>query len=585
MSAGTQSTHFEGNVMAPTGGQVLVASLVKHGVDTVFMIPGVQLDWAVDALRERSAELRVYVPRHEQTTTYMADGYYRASGKPGVAMVVPGPGVLNAGAGLATAFAANSKVLLLAGQIHSSAIGSGFGLLHEIGDQAGLLAGLTKWNHRVRDGSEIPSAIASAFSRMHTGRPRPVAVEFPHDILECRLSGGMPDESAPLQVEAETVDAVTVARIAGALDDAAFPVLYVGGGVIAARAFHPLRQLAEKLGAPVIMSENARGALSDRHPLAMSTLAGRALFERADLVVVVGSRFMDSISPEPSWTGRGPKFVFINIDAADLTPPREAFIALRADARQALELLSEAVRPRRVLTEERATALKQWAQNQIDAVSPQASYVRALRDALPEDGIFVNELTQVGYLSRVAFQVYGPNTYVGPGYQGTLGYGFPTALGAAVGGGGRRVVSITGDGGFGWNLQELATARKYDLPVTLVVFNDGHFGNVRAIQKRVFGLDEAFGTNLENPDFMTLAKAFRVPGARVDSPDGLNAAVKTSLQETGPVLIEARVGEMPSPWPLLRLQPLPGVKVPDSAPNPLPARAPAGFRRVGQNSR
>jgi len=292
-----------------------------------------------------------------------------------------------------------------------------------------------------------------------------------------------------------------------------------------------------------------------------------------------------SAASQASWTGRGPKFVFINIDAADLTPPREALIALRADARQALELLSEAVRPRRVLTEERATALKQWAQNQIDAVSPQASYVRALRDALPENGIFVNELTQVGYLSRVAFQVYGPNTYVGPGYQGTLGYGFPTALGAAVGGNGRRVVSITGDGGFGWNLQELATARKYDLPVTLVVFNDGHFGNVRAIQKRVFGLDEAFGTNLENPDFMTLAKAFRVPGVRVDSPDGLNAAVKTSLQETGPVLIEARVGEMPSPWPLLRLQPLPGVKVPDSGPNPLPARAPAAFRRVGKNSR
>lgn len=575
MFGGTQSAHFEGNVMAPTGGQVLVASLMQHGVDTVFLIPGVQLDWAVDALRERSADIRVYVPRHEQATTYMADGYYRASGKPGVALVVPGPGVLNAGAGLATAFAANSKVLLLAGQIHSSAIGSGFGMLHEIKDQAGLIAGLTKWNHCIRDGSEIPSAVASAFSRMHAGRPRPVALEIPHDVLEGRLSGGMPAQGVQVQVEAETIDAAAVARIAGALDDAAFPVLYVGGGVVAAHAFNPLLQLAQKLGAPVIMSENGRGALSDRHPLAMSTLAGRALFERADLVVVVGSRFMDSMSPAASWTGRGPKFVFINIDTADLTPPREALVALRADARQALELLAEAVRPRRILTEERATALKQWAQNQIDAISPQAAYVRALRDALPEDGIFVNELTQIGYLARVAFPVYGPNTYIGPGYQGTLGYGFPTALGAAVGGGGRRVVSITGDGGFGWNMQELATARKYDLPVTLVVFNDGHLGNIRATQKRVFGIDKAFAADLENPDFMTLAKAFRVPGVRVDSADGLNAAVKTSLQQGGPVLIEARVGEMPSPWPLLRLQPLPGVKLPDSGPNPLPARAPA----------
>ncbi|MBI2317491.1 MAG: thiamine monophosphate synthase, partial [Betaproteobacteria bacterium] len=351
----------------------------------------------------------------------------------------------------------------------------------------------------------------------------------------------------------------------------AFPVLYVGGGVLAAHAFEPLQRLAERLGAPVIMSENGRGALSDRHPLAMSTLAGRALFERADLAVVVGSRFMDSMSPAPSWTSRGPKFVFINIDSADMTAPREVFIALRADARQALELLADGVRPRRVLTDERAAALRQWAQDQIDAVSPQASYVKALRDALPEDGIFVNELTQVGYLSRVAFPVYRPNTYIGPGFQGTLGYGFPTALGAAVGGDGRRVVSITGDGGFGWNLQELATARKYDLPVTLVVFNDGHFGNIRAIQKRVFGKDKEFAADLENPDFIALAKAFRIPAVRVDSPDGLNAAVKTSLREDGPVLIEAIVGEMPSPWPLLRLQPMPGVKAPSTSPNPLTA--------------
>lgn len=557
--------------MGPTGGQTLVASLIRQGVDAVFMIPGVQLDYAADALRERSADISVYVPRHEQTTTYMADGYYRACGKPGVAMVVPGPGVLNAGAGLATAFAANSKVLLLAGQIHSDAIGRGFGLLHEINDQAGLLAGLTKWNHCVRNGGDIPAAIASAFARMHAGRPRPVAVEIPHDILERRLPDGMPVENTSSQVEPGPIDAAKLARIARAVDDAAFPVLYVGGGVLAAHAFEPLQRLAERLGAPVIMSENGRGALSDRHPLAMSTLAGRALFERADLAVVVGSRFMDSMSPAPSWTSRGPKFVFINIDSADMTAPREVFIALRADARQALELLADEVRPRRVLTDERAAALRQWAQDQIDAVSPQASYVKALRDALPEDGIFVNELTQVGYLSRVAFPVYRPNTYIGPGFQGTLGYGFPTALGAAVGGDGRRVVSITGDGGFGWNLQELATARKYDLPVTLVVFNDGHFGNIRAIQKRVFGKDKEFAADLENPDFIALAKAFRIPAVRVDSPDGLNAAVKTSLREDGPVLIEAIVGEMPSPWPLLRLQPMPGVKAPSTSPNPLTA--------------
>jgi acetolactate synthase-1/2/3 large subunit len=195
-----------------------------------------------------------------------------------------------------------------------------------------------------------------------------------------------------------------------------------------------------------------------------------------------------------------------------------------------------------------------------------------MRAALPDDGIFVNELTQVGYLSRIAFPIYSPNTYIGPTYQGTLGYGFPTALGAAVGGEGRRVLSITGDGGFGWNLQELATARKYNLPVTLVVFNDGYFGNVRAIQKRVFGSEKEFAVRLENPDFLTLAAAFRVPAVRADSPAALQAAVTDSLRENGPVLIEVPVGEMPSPWPLLRLQPMPGVSAPDAGPHPLTAR-------------
>lgn len=211
--------------------------------------------------------------------------------------------------------------------------------------------------------------------------------------------------------------------------------------------------------------------------------------------------------------------------------------------------------------------MKDWAQAQVDAVSPQSAYIAQMRAALPEDGIFVNELTQVGYLARVAFPSYQPRTYIGPGYQGTLGYGFPLALGAAVAAGGRRVLSITGDGGFGWNMQELATARRYRLPVTLVVFNDGHYGNVRAIQKREFGAEVA--VELANPDFQLLAQAFGVPATVVDNPEALGAAVRASLSEAGPVLIEVKVGEMPSPWHLLRLQPMKGVSGPAAPANPL----------------
>ncbi len=551
-----------------TGGQLLAEALVHERIDTVFAIPGIQLDWAMEALRQHSDRIRLFVPRHEQTTTYMADGYARVTGRPGVAMVVPGPGVLNASAGLATAYAANSPVIMISGHIHLHGIGAGYGMLHEISNQTTLLGCLTKWNRNVTRVEDIPGAVAEAVSRAVAGRPRPTAIEISHTLLESSIE--VPDgvtPVAPTHVEAGAdLDTAGLETVAALIDAARFPVLYVGGGVLAANATAELQALAERARIPVVMSDNGRGALSDRHPLAFSTLGGRALFEHADLAVVVGSRFMDAMTPTCSWTVPGLKFAFINIDAADMGAPRESEVSVRADARAALGWLAERVAARTVLSDDQAARVKAWAQEQIDRISPQIDFLRAIRTALPEDGIFVNELTQVGYLARVAFPVYAPRTYIAPGYQGTLGYGFPAALGAAVGAGGSRVVCITGDGGFGWNLQELATARKYGLPVTLIVFNDGYFGNVRAIQKRLFG--ENVAVDLENPDFMTLAKAFRVPGVVAHSAAELGAAVRESLSEAGPVLIEVPVGEMPNPWPLLRLQPMAGNPA-SAPPNPL----------------
>ena len=555
--------------MELTGGQALVSSLIQNDVREIFFIPGIQLDWAVEALRQNTGAIRLFVPRHEQSTTYMADGYYRASGKPGVAMVVPGPGVLNAGAGLATAYGSNSKLLFLAGQIHSGAIGQGYGQLHEIRDQTGVIAGLTKWNARVRARSEIGPTLQAAFAAMHEGRPRPVGIELPYDLLIQKQEEPAPAMAAahpPVQ-QPQTTD---IHKAAVLLNAARFPVLYVGGGVLAAGAAVQLQRLAEKMGAPVVMSDNGLGALSERHVLAMNALAGRPLFEAADVVVVIGSRFMDAMTPLPSWPAERIQYIYINVDPADLSAPRQAAVAIQADAAAAIDVLAQAVDRRVVLSAQEALKVKAWAQVQIDAVSPQASFIRAMRTALPEDAIFVNELTQVGYLARVAFPVYRPRTYIGPGFQGTLGYGFPTALGAAVGAGGKRVLAISGDGGFGWSYQELATARKYKLPVTLVVFNDGHFGNVRAIQRRVFGAEVA--VDLENPDFALLARAFGVPSSCVTTPEALDAAIRASLSEPGPVLIEVPVGEMPSPWHLLRLQPMAGLKLPDAPPHPLPAR-------------
>lgn len=542
--------------MKLSGGEALVQQLAQEGATHVFGIPGVQLDWAVDALRKAENQIRLVVPRHEQATSYMADGFARTMGKPGVCMVVPGPGVLNAAAGLSTAYACNSPVLCIAGHIHSGNIGRGFGALHEIKDQGAVLDQVTKWRGRANSPEEVPGLVRRAYAEMRTGRPAPVAVEVPYDVLAGR--GDVELARTPADEDGRLVpDEAQVKRLAAVLATATFPVIYVGGGVLSTGGGAALVRLAEKLGAPVVMSENGRGAISDRHPLAFSTLAGRALLPHADVLVVAGSRFMETRGPFPAWDKQDTKYIYINTDADAGIAPRVPGMVLKSDAGLAMAALADEVPSlppvhRRRFDPARAQQLRAWAQAQIDAVEPQASYVRALRAAIPEDGIFVNELTQVGYFARVAYPVYGPGTIIGPGYQGTLGYGFPTGLGAAFGNSGRVVVSITGDGGFGWTLQELATASKYDLDHITVVFADGHFANVRGLQEEQFG--QAYCSDLNNPDFVAMAKAFGVSATRVRDAAGLEGALKDAIRAGGPHLIEVVVGRMPSPWGLLRLK-------------------------------
>lgn len=542
--------------MKLTGGEALVQQLAQEGATHVFGIPGVQLDWAVDALRKAENQIRFVVPRHEQATSYMADGFARTTGKPGVCMVVPGPGVLNAAAGLSTAYACNSPVLCIAGHIHSEGIGRGYGALHEIKDQGAVLDQVTKWRGRASTPEEVPGLVRRAYAEMASGRPAPVAVEVPYDVLagsgEVQLAVTPVDEDGR-----QRPDPAQVRRLAAVLEAATFPVIYAGGGVLSTAGGAALQRLAEKLGAPVVMSENGRGAISDRHSLAFSTLAGRAILPHADVLVVAGSRFMETRGPFPAWDKRETKYIYINTEPSAGIEPRVPGMVLTADAGLAMAALADELPAvpaahRRRLDPARGQQLRAWAQAQIDAIEPQASYVRALRSAIPEDGIFVNELTQVGYFARVAYPVYAPGTIIGPGYQGTLGYGFPTGLGAAAGNPGRVVVSITGDGGFGWTLQELATASKYKLNHITVVFADGHFANVRGLQQEQFG--QAYCSDLHNPDFVALARAFGVSATQVRDARGLEGALKEAIRAGGPHLIEAAVGPMPSPWGLLRLK-------------------------------
>ncbi len=533
--------------MIRTGGQGLVGQLVREGVREVFGIPGVQLDWAVEALREAQDEIRFIVPRHEQAASYMADGYARTTGREGVCMVVPGPGVLNALSGLATGWACNSRILFLAGQIPSSTIGRGYGMLHEIADQSGILRSLTKWHALARTPGEIPELVHQAFAQLRSGRPRPVALELPPDILQgtANMEFLAAAEAVPM-----APDGAALEKAAALLRAAKFPVLFAGGGAAAAGASDALRRLAESLQAPVVMTDGARGVLPDRHPLALTTLGGRTVLPHADVILVAGSRFLTAVAA-PVCTQPDCRFIYLNVEPADMGAPRQAGLTIAGDAALGLAALRDLVAgaARRPSREAELARVRQWCLQQQREICPQADFVDALRAALPEDGILVSELTQVGYFANLAFPAYVPRSLVTPGYQGTLGFGYPTALGAAVGNPGRSVVSITGDGGFGWALQELATAARYDLDVTVVVFADGRYGNVQRIQRRTFGTE--FATEVRNPDFRALAAAFGVRAARAESADALRTTLASLLAKGGPSLIEVPVGEMASPWPLI----------------------------------
>ena len=530
-----------------SGGTAIVDALIRNGVDTVFGIPGVQLDPLFDAFHHAKNRIRVVHTRHEQGAGYMALGYAQATGRVGTCVVVPGPGLLNATAAISTGYSLNSQMLCIVGQIPSHLIGKGTGQLHELPDQLAIAEGLTKWAKRMDAPDDVPDAMAEAFRQLNTGRRRPVEVEMALDIMKAESDVSPidpPDDYGVPQPDPERIE-----EAAKLLGEAENPLIFAGGGAIDAGG--PLLTLAEMLEAPVVMSRSALGAVDSRNPLALTPPHGHKLWKDADVVLGVGTRLVPMI---PAWgTDNCLKQVRIDVDAEEITRSSTPDLALEADAAVSLAALCDAVpshnRKRADRTEE-MTALKADLQAEFDKLDPQMPILRAIRDTLPEDGIFVEELTQPGYVARLAFPVYQPRTFINPGYQGTLGYACPTAMGAKIGMPDRKVLAISGDGGFMFNVQELATAAQHGIDVVLVVFNDGAYGNVKRFQQQLFDGHE-IAVDLQNPDFMKLADAFGVQGFRVNSPVELQRAIGEGLDTPGPTLIEYPLGEVPDPWHLI----------------------------------
>jgi acetolactate synthase-1/2/3 large subunit len=526
-----------------SGGDALAQQLRAEGIEVVFGLPGDQLMSALDAFVD-VPEIRYIVTRHEQATTYMADGYARASGRPGVAMVVPGVGVYNAATGLATAYACSSQVLLVAGQVNRHGIGRDLGLLHDVHDQLDLVRPITKWAKRILQPDDIAAGVHEAFVQMHSGRPRPTEIEIPPEPFAERTS-------APLWAAATRQAVVPVhgdlERAAALLAASSSPLIIAGGGVVLGDATEALTALAELLQAPVVTTREGKGAINDRHPLSVGTMwvnkRLRGVLDSADVVLAVGSR------AQGFGLAAGQTLIHIDVDPEQIGRNAPVTAAVPGDARLSLESLCEllADQPARASRETQTQEIKAKVLAELRAIGPQFAMVDALRDGIPDDGILVCDTTTVAYACHMAYPVYEPRTYLSTSYMGTLGFGYPAALGVKVACPDRPVVTVVGDGGFLFASNELATAVQHSIHTVTVIFDDGAYGNSNRDQREKFGGRE-LGTVLHNPDWVALARAFGADGVVVDDLASLPATIRAACQVEKSTVIVVPIDRLPSPF-------------------------------------
>lgn len=529
--------------------QAIVASLIDHGVDCIFGIPGAHTYKLIDALYERRDRIRFIVTRHEQGAAYMAYGYAKSTGRVGVYTCVPGPGVLNTTAALCTAYAANAPVLCVTSEIPSKEIGRGHGILHELPDQLSTLRSLTKAALRINHPSEAAAIMADAFYQLRSGRPGPVVVECPWDTLGASALVDSMEPRDPARPPPADPDAVL--RAAQLIADAKQPMIMVGGGAFGAQ--REVQELSQLLQSPVVAHRSGRGVLADDQPLALTCGSGFAPWLKTDVLVAIGTR-MELQYLRWRKIPDGLRIVRIDIDALEMTR-RPATVGLVTDAAVGTRALVEALRPLVGSRNSRADefmAIKAQARKEFEGVRPQVGYLDQIRKVLPRDGFFVEEISQMGFTARFAFPVYEPRTYVSSGYQDNLGFGFMTALGVKVANPDKVVISVNGDGGFLFGVQELATAAQHKIGLIILVFNNRSFGNVLRDQKTTFG-GHVLGAELQNPDFVKLAESFGISAMRAANEIELGAALPRAIADGGPVLIEVpgEPGGEASPWGFL----------------------------------
>ena len=525
----------------------VIKTLIANGIDTLYCLPGVQNDEFFDALARIGGAIRPINARHEQATAYMALGAALATGKPQAYCVVPGPGFLNTTTALATAQSLCAPLLAVSGQIFEARIGKGLGFLHEIPDQFGIMKTLTKWTGHIDGPQDAGPKAREAFRQLLSGMPGPVGIECGWDMWKQAADVAFDAEPAHRQTPAIDEDQIEAAAIMLAASKR--PLISAGGGALEASA--EIRQLAEMLEAPVMTHRTGAGVLDHRHRLSVRVTGGYRLWKHADVVLGLGTR----LHQQYDWgTDAEMKVIHVDIDPTRPGRIRKPDLAITADAKDVLTALLKRL-PRhlskRANRSDELQAVAAEVDKELAPLGAQKQWIDAIRAEVPEDGIVVEELTQVSYCSRVMYPVYAPRTYLSSGYQGTLGWGLNVALGAQAARPDKRVVSVSGDGGFMFGVQELATAVKHNIPVVSLVFTDNAYGNVKRLQKLGYE-GRVIASDLKNPDFVKLGESFGIASARATTPAELRNRMKDALQHDAPALIEIPVGEFPDPWKLFQ---------------------------------
>jgi acetolactate synthase-1/2/3 large subunit len=549
MSKSARKKKAKSATVEMTTAEAAVATLIGHGLDTIYALPGVHNDHLFDAFHRAGEFLRVVHTRHEQGAAYMALGAALATGRPQAYSVVPGPGLLNSGAALLTAYGMNAPVLAMIGQIPASTIGKRQGHLHEIRDQAGILARLVDHYGHIEGPADASSKVAKAIQSMSRGRPGPAALECAMDVWGKR--GPVAAIAAPSPPRAAKIDDSKIRAAAKILGRAKRVLIVAGGG--AQDASTEVTLLSEMLQAPVLGYRRGRGVLDSRNPFSVTLPLGRELWGEADVVLAVGTRLLN---PMRQW-GVDKKLQIVRVDADPDEPARlhKPKVALVGDAAPILRRLIDSLAKFNTRRASRADEMRERQaklQERLAKLAPQLAFLEAIRAELPEDGIYVDEVTQMGFVARLALPVYGPRTFLSPGYQDNLGWGYATALGVQHAKPDVPVLSINGDGGFLYTGNEIATAIRHRIPLVAVVFVDGAFGNVRRIQQEQFG-NRLIASDLANPDFVKYAESFGAAGRRARGPDELRVALRESFARREPTLIEVPVGSLPSPWEFIHM--------------------------------